>query len=265
MIMKRILFAFIALVLAVASAQALTIAQRADSAYNAENYRLAIDLYRQALAHDGVSANVYYNLGNAYYRIDKLGSAVANYERALRLNPADADARQNLEFVKSRIQDRPEDDTAFLASLHHSMVQSMTANAWAWTAFVIFLLFMGAVALYIFATGVGLRKTGFFGGIVLLVMLAYSLCAASDAVERATAHSRAVVIVPSTQLSSAPEPRGRQPTRSSVSTKAPWLRSSTPSQPPTIPSRPCGTTSKSTIAPRLGCARPTWKESENTK
>lgn len=204
MIMKRILFAFIALVLAVASAQALTTAQRADSAYNAENYRLAIDLYRQALAHDGASANVYYNLGNAYYRIDKLGSAVANYERVLRLDPTDADARQNLEFVKSRIQDRPEDDTAFLASLHHSMVQSMTANAWAWTAFVIFLLFMGAVALYIFATGVGLRKAGFFGGIVLLVMLAYSLCAASDAVERATAHSRAVVIVPSTQLSSAP-------------------------------------------------------------
>lgn len=204
MIMKRILFAFIALVLAVASAQALTTAQRADSAYNAENYRLAIDLYRQALARDGVSANVYYNLGNAYYRIDKLGSAVANYERALRLDPTDADARQNLEFVKNRIQDRPEDDTAFLASLHHSMVQSMTANAWAWTAFVIFLLFMGAVALYIFATGVGLRKAGFFGGIVLLVMLAYSLCAASDAVERAIAHSRAVVIVPSTQLSSAP-------------------------------------------------------------
>ena len=66
MIMKRILFAFIALVLAVASAQALTTAQRADSAYNAENYRLAIDLYQQALARDGVSANVYYNLGNAY-------------------------------------------------------------------------------------------------------------------------------------------------------------------------------------------------------
>lgn len=183
---------------------AATTAQRADSAYNAEDYRLAIDLYQSAIDSEGKSAELYYNLGNAYYRADKPGKAVLNYERSLRIDPTDEDARQNLEFVRNHILDRPEDDTAFFASLHRSMVTSMRADSWAFVAFGIFVLFIGAVALYIFSGDVLFRKAGFFGGIVLLVLFIYALVAAHDATVRSRDHNDAVVIVPSTQLSSAP-------------------------------------------------------------
>ena len=63
---------------------------------------------------------------------------------------------------------------------------------------------MGAVALYIFANSVALRKTGFFGGITLLVIFAYTLLAAHDSYTNARSHETAVVTVPSTQLSSTP-------------------------------------------------------------
>lgn len=185
-------------------ANAMTIGQQADSAYNAENYKEAIQLYNKSIAEEGRSSDIYYNLGNAYFRADRLGQAVLNYERALRLNPANKDARTNLEFVKKRIQDKPEDDTAFFASVHHAIMSSMTANAWAWVAFTIFLLLMGAVALYIFSTRVEIRKIGFFGGIALLVVFAYLLMVANDSATFATDHNWAVVTVPSTQLTSAP-------------------------------------------------------------
>lgn len=201
--MKRLLIILLGVLLTI-PAYSLTIGQQADSAYNAENYSLAIKLYKQSIAEEGQSSDVYYNLGNACYRADKLGDAVINYERSLRLNPTNSDARQNLEFVKSKIQDKPEDDTAFLASLHLSIVKAMTANAWAWTAFAVFVLLMGAVALYIFSTRVEIRKAGFFGGIVLLVLFLYFLFVAYDASHLATGHNEAVVIVPSTQLTSAP-------------------------------------------------------------
>lgn len=201
--MKRIILLILAAV-NILAASAMSLAQRADSAYSAENYREAIDLYRQSIERDGVSADVFYNLGNAYYRDGKLGRAVLSYERSLRIDPTDADARSNLAFVRSRIQDRPEDDTTFLAGLHHSLVHSMTANAWAWTAFAVFLLLMGAVTLYIFSKRVALRKTGFFGGIVLLFLFCYTLIVASDSADGAMSDNRAVVIAPSTQLSSAP-------------------------------------------------------------
>lgn len=193
-----------AIILSSVSLNALTTAQRADSAYNAENYRQAIELYQQAIAADGVSSDIYYNLGNAYYRNDMPGKAVLNYERALKINPSNGDARTNLNFVRNRIQDRPEDDTPFLTGLHRDITLSMSANAWAWTAFAIFLLLAAAAALYFFAPSVTLRKAGFFGGIILLLAFAYALTASSDALDAATSHSHAVVTTPSTQLSSTP-------------------------------------------------------------
>ncbi len=187
---------------------ASSFAQQADSAYNKENYREAISLYLESLARDGQSATVYYNLGNAYFRNDNLGKAVISYERALRINPTDADARQNLDFVRSRIQDRPEDDTAFFAKMHRSVVAAAKADTWAWIAFGVFALFIAAIALYIFSRSIAMRKTGFFGGIVLLFIFAYVLYVASDALEAASSHESAVVIKPSTQLSSAPRAAG---------------------------------------------------------
>ena len=133
-----------------------------------------------------------------------LGRAVIAYERSLRLDPTDEDTRTNLDFVRNRIQDKPEDDTAFIAGIHRSIMGSMTANSWAWTAFAVFLLLLGAVALYIFSTSVNVRKAGFFGGIILLFVFAYIMFVAYDAHRYADAHDTAVVIVPSTQLSSVP-------------------------------------------------------------
>lgn len=63
--MKKIL-TFIIMLASVASVYAMSIGQQADSAYNAEDYRLAIELYNKSLAEEGRSSEIYYNLGNAY-------------------------------------------------------------------------------------------------------------------------------------------------------------------------------------------------------
>ncbi len=182
----------------------MTLGQQADSAYSAEMYSKAIELYNRSIAEEGRSGDIYYNLGNAYYRADKIGKAVISYERALRIDPTHEDARVNLDFVRSRIQDRPEDDTVFLAAIHRSIVSAMGANAWAWTSFAIFVLLICAIGVYIFSTNVTLRKISFFGGIVLLFVTIYFLMVAADSRSRACSHDDAVVIVPSTQLTSAP-------------------------------------------------------------
>lgn len=201
--MKRLLSIFIS-ALCMISSFAATLGEMADSAYNKEDYRRAIELYNSSIAADGKSATVYYNLGNAYYRADNLGKAVICYERALRLDPTDEDTRQNLDFVRSRIQDKPEDDSAFIAKIHHSFTSAFTADTWAWIAFTVFVLLLGAVALYIFSTNVAMRKAGFFGGIVLLFVFAYFFFVAYDSKSIAVSHDEAVVITPSTQLTSTP-------------------------------------------------------------
>lgn len=182
-------------------------AQLADSAYNKEAYTQAISLYNKALAENGRNADLYYNLGNAYYRQGNVAQAILAYERALRINPAFAEARANLSFVNSRLEDKPEDNNSLLTCAHNSVMSCMSANSWAWTAFVAFVVLCGLIALYIFSSNVLARKFGFFGGLALLVVTIYFVVVAADASSRVNDHSEAIVTVPSTLLNSVP----RQP------------------------------------------------------
>lgn len=184
-----------------------SLTQDADSAYNQERFSEAVKLYNRALVENGRNADLYYNLGNANYRSGKIAQAVLAYERALRVNPAHADARANLEFVNSRLEDKPEDNNSLLTRAHQSVVRAMSANGWAWTAFAAFVLLCGAAALYIFSGNIMLRKTGFFGGMILVVVTIYFVVVAADASSRIDDHSEAIVTVPSTLLNSVP----RQP------------------------------------------------------
>lgn len=179
----------------------------ADSAYNRDQYGEAVRLYTDILARQGRSPQVYYNLGNAYYRQGKVAQAVLSYERALRLDPTYADARTNLAFLKTRLEDKPEQNNSFFSRAHDSIVQSLTANAWAWIAALGFAAICGAAALYIFSGTVILRKIGFFGGLVLIPFAIYLIVVASDAAARIDSRSEAIVTAPSTFLNSQP----RQP------------------------------------------------------
>lgn len=201
--MMKNIFALI-LLLAGLTASAANFAQQADSAYNKEDYRQAISLYEQAIANDGVSSTVYYNLGNAYFRDNRLGKAIISYERALALDPSNADARTNLDFVRTKIEDAPEDDSSFLSNLHHKICSALSPDGWAWCALALFIILLGTVALYIFSSNVAMRKIGFFGGIVVAFVFAYTTAIAYQTSIAAFRHDKAVVIVPTTNLSSAP-------------------------------------------------------------
>ncbi len=183
---------------------AAPLAVQADSAYNKEDYSTAVRLYHQAIEADGVSPEVCYNLANAYYRIGRPGRAVIYYERALALDPSMQDARTNLEFVNTRILDRPEDDSSFLGNLHRSISSWMSADAWAWTAFALFVIILGCVAVYIFSGNIILRKAGFFGGFIMLFVFAYVLVIASGTASAYADHSRAVVVVPTANMATTP-------------------------------------------------------------
>lgn len=185
-------------------ASALSPGQRADSAYNAENYREAVQLYSSALKESGPNAKLYYNLGNSYYRLGNTGHAIANYERALKVDPSFDDARTNRDFVLSRIDNLPEDDSTFLSNLHQSIIAWTTPTVWAWTAALLFLLLLVMTGMYIFGNGVMIRKTGFFGGIIVLALTIYVMTIAYSAASAQSDHSEAVVIVPVTNLNTVP-------------------------------------------------------------
>lgn len=192
------------------SAQTLSVTERADSAYTADNFGLASELYQKVIDDEGPSAALYYNLGNSYYRLGEMGKAILAYERALRLNPTYTDARNNLEFVNGRISDRPGERGTFLGNALDSAANSAHSNTWAWLAFSAFILTLAGVLAYIFSNQINIRKLGFFGGIVLLIATGIFIFLSYRSAAIAIADDAAIITVPSTILSTSPrEPKDR--------------------------------------------------------
>jgi len=82
--------------------------QQANVAYEKGDYEGAAGGYRRVIQYGIVDPRVEYNLGNASFRLGRLGEAVLHYERALRLAPGDPDVVGNLELARSRCFDRVE-------------------------------------------------------------------------------------------------------------------------------------------------------------
>jgi tetratricopeptide (TPR) repeat protein len=80
--------------------------ENANASYEAGDYPGAIDGYRRLVDAGVVDADLYYNIGNAYYRDGDLGQAVLFYMRSLRIEPRNRDARDNLELVRSQLRDK---------------------------------------------------------------------------------------------------------------------------------------------------------------
>lgn len=179
-------------------------AQMADSAYAADNFSLAEQLYLESIKTDGTSTTLFYNLGNAYYRQGNLGKAIVNYERALKLDPTNADAQTNLEFVKSKITDRQIDEGSIMTTMWNTITGFFKADTWACIAIALFALFIASAFTYILSDVVLVKKLSFFGGIVVFMLCASAIIVSFAAANRATDNSHAIILPPSAQLSTIP-------------------------------------------------------------
>lgn len=148
--------------------------ENADSAYAREQYQQAIRDYEELLK-SGVNADIYYNLGNAYYRTGNITRAVLNYERASLLSPGDGDIRFNLQLARSKTIDKitPESEM-FFVTWYRSLVNLTSVDGWARTALLSLGIAVMLALIYLFGTAIWLRKVGFFGTIALLALFLLS-------------------------------------------------------------------------------------------
>lgn len=179
--------------------------QDADAEYSKGNYQQAIKDYEELLK-AGESAELYYNLGNAYYRTENITRSVLNYERALLLNPADEDIRFNLQMARSKTIDKitPESEMFFF-TWYRSLVNLMTIDNWARLAIVSIILTLILALVYLFASHLTLRKIGFYGGVLFLVIFLLSNLFAFQQKQMLMKRNGAIVIAPSVSIKKTPE------------------------------------------------------------
>ncbi len=214
--MKKFRYIFSVILLAMSlMLSAQTTAETALEAYRSEDYKQSIELYErvvaQGLSENRESAEIYYNLGNAYFRNGETAKAILNYERALLLNPGDSDTRHNLRFARTRIEDKIDtSDSFFLTNWINGLQNAFNSNTWASAAIGLFLLFLACVATFLFVRVLWLRKTAFYTGIVLLVLVivanAFSFRQKDSRVHRNTA----IVMAASASIMNSPDANSRE-------------------------------------------------------
>ena len=108
---SSILFSLLCLIPSAGAKEAnpASLFQQANAAYRGGDYGQAASLYESLIAQDQKEGDIYYNLGNAYFKQGKMGLALLQYERARKLDPRDHDFLANLNYVRSLLEYRVED------------------------------------------------------------------------------------------------------------------------------------------------------------
>ena len=189
------------------SAYALT-KQNADDEYKKGNYQQAIKDYEELIRLQP-SADLYYNLGNAYYRTENTTQAILAYERALQLNPGDKDTRFNLEFARSKTIDKitPESEMFFF-SWYRSLVHLMSVDMWARIAVASIVLALLLLLVYLFASRLWMRQVSFYGAIIFLLVFLAGNFFAWQQKQQVEGRRGAVITAPSVSVKKTPGKTG---------------------------------------------------------
>lgn len=186
----------------------LTKAQ-ADSAYIRGDYVSAIAIYEEILANKGESADIYYNLGNSYYKNNNISKSLLNLERALLLDPGDSDIRFNLDLVRSKTVDKVAFvNEVFFVTWFHSIRNWMSADQWGKVAIASFFVFTISVSLYIFGKKIGFKKIGFIVAIFAFIIVILANTFAYFQKKSLLDRRNAIIMVPSVTVKSTPTEGG---------------------------------------------------------
>ncbi len=145
--MKKIVYILILLLTYSVSAQNKALFDGATKAYNAGEYQKAVDNYLEILGNGQHSAELYYNLGNAYYKLNQIAPSIYYYEKALLLQPNDPEIRNNLAYAQNMTLDAIDQmPKTGLSKIYDNLIGVLSFDQWSYIAVAFMLLF---VLLYI--------------------------------------------------------------------------------------------------------------------
>ena len=179
--------------------------EQANAAYNVGNYDSAMMLYEQILATDMESVPLYYNMGNAYYKMRDYPMAIYCYEKALKLDPSNDEVRTNLEIANLAIVDKIEPvPESFIVKGWKGLKHKLSGDEWAYVSIGAFALLLILAYFFLRARRMMWRKLGFFGGIVVIIVLALSVLFSAQLKQATTKQDQAIVMSPTVTVKRSP-------------------------------------------------------------
>lgn len=209
--MKKILIYTFLLLSVAAFSQAENLFEQANSAYSEGNYEDAINKYEQILGSGKVSAEVYYNLGNAHYKLNHVAPSIYYYEKALQLAPGDKDIQNNIKFARNMtLDDIPENEQTGFAKSINNLISTFSFDSWAIFAVFFSILFVVFFLFYYFSGTPLAKRILFAGSALMLVLVVVSVFFAYEQQEIQLNNQYAIIFSEEAEVKNEPTTRGEE-------------------------------------------------------
>jgi tetratricopeptide (TPR) repeat protein len=177
----------------------------ANELYQKENYEKAIDLYEDVERLNFTSSALFYNLGNAHYKLNQVGPAIFYYEKALQIDPNNEDVKNNLVFAKRLALDSIEElPQTFFQKIDSNYLKSLSYNEWA-ICTVVF-TFLGSLffVFFYFTYNSGTKRFFFVSSMFSFFLLFITLAITYQQFSNSSKYKEAIVFAEETSVMNAP-------------------------------------------------------------
>ncbi|MCQ2959692.1 MAG: tetratricopeptide repeat protein [Bacteroidales bacterium] len=179
--------------------------EAAEEFYKNQQYEEAIKIYQNILSEGETSAELFFNLGNSYFKLNELPQAILYYEKAILLSPNDKDIQYNLAFANSQHPDNIEHlSLGFLPRIYQKLYRLCSVDFWAISGLILLITFCISVILFLFTQTVTRKKIAFSVMLFSLCFGTLSFCSANSRHNELTAHEYAIVMEPTTSIKTEP-------------------------------------------------------------
>lgn len=177
--------------------------------FSTGSYKEAIQSWTEVYNTGYRSANLCYNLGNAYFKLNNIPQAILFYERAALLNPADEDINYNLQIARTltvdRFQEIPE---LFFVEWYDFVSLFLSSNLWARISLISFILSLLFLSLYIYSPKYSHKVIGFWFAVSLFVLCIASFVFSSRNKYLVYDSHKAIITTPIISGKSSPDSSG---------------------------------------------------------
>jgi len=183
----------------------------ANEMYKKGEYEKAIQAYEFVLDTHLEAPEIYFNLGNAYYKMGEISPAILNFERALLLSPDDKDIQYNLDLARKHVLDKfevlPE---LFIKRWFSGIRNSFSADWWSYFSILFFCLALVFASFYLYSNKSGLKKIGFFLSFFAIVISIMTYSFASKKTDEINIREQAIIVSPSVTIKGSPDKSGTE-------------------------------------------------------
>ncbi len=194
-----------------AKAQVDSLFHKANIYYKNTDYEKAANYYKQIMEQGQVSAALYYNMGNTFFKMNRLAPAILYYEKAKVLAPNDEDIQYNLDLANGMITDNIEPlPQFFLTRWYHNIIKSFHSDTWALISLILFIVLLISVAVFLYSSHLIWKKGGFWIAVFTFLLFTFALTSSFKQKHRLEAKDKAIVFSESVTVKSSPGAAGTE-------------------------------------------------------